>query len=272
MRYLGLRFLFLTVLLVQTALSGCVGLVIREDDNAAVITGKVVARTLLALPTLGLSEFSISGKKLQEEARPLPITTGFHTPHYGTYKIPPEKVPFVVWGNHPTAVSRVSEFLQRDGYPIVERSRLNAIFDKQKIRLSQTPEDMSALLQVGKMVGAARITYVEFQRNSETPRGTAAPLGVVAPIGGITPAMPPASQNSLTLGQVGVTVRTVNVEDGTIRWTGTATSNKPVANPEAAMAWLTQAAISRALCPFEKGYRWIEAAPWRKNWGCLPPG
>jgi len=272
MRDLGLRFLFLTVLLAQTSLTGCLGLVIREDDNTAVITGKVIARTLLALPTLGFSEFSISRKKVQEEARPLPITSGFHASLLGT-KTPPEKIPHVVWGNHPTAVSRASELLQRDGYPIVERSRLNSIFEKQKIRLSQTSEDMSALLWAGKMVGAVRLTYVEVQQNSETPRGTAPPLGVVAPIGGVTPAIPPPSQYySRTPGNVGVTVRTVNVEDGTTRWSGTATWNKPVANPEAAIGWLIEAAMSKALCPFEKGYDWIEAAPWRKHWGCLPPG
>ena len=131
---------------------------------------------------------------------------------------------------------------------------------------------MSALLRVGKMVGAARLTYVEVQQNSETPRGTATPLGVVAPIGGVWIATPPTSLNhSATLHHVRVVVRTVTVEDGTIRWTGTATSSKPIENPEAALGWLIEAAMTKALCPFEKGYEWTEAAPWRKNWGCIPP-
>ncbi len=270
MGYLGFRFLFLTVLLVQTSLSGCLALVVREDDNKAVITGKIVARTLLALPTLGLSEVGISRKKKQQEARPWPIATGYHASLLGANNIPPEKVPFVVAGNHPPAVSRMIELLQRDGYPIVEQSRLNAIFDKQKIQLQQTSEDMTALLQAGKMVGAARITYVEVQQNSGPPRSTT--LGVVAQMDGMGGPTPATSQNhSPALRYVSVAVKTVNVRDGAIRWAGTATYNKPVDSTEAAIAWLIQAAMSRALCPFEKNYEWIQAGPWRKNWGCLPP-
>lgn len=38
------------------ALAGCSGLILRDDDSAALATGKVVARALVALPTVGISE------------------------------------------------------------------------------------------------------------------------------------------------------------------------------------------------------------------------
>lgn len=38
------------------ALAGCSGLIVREDDSAALVTGKVVARVLVAVPTIGISE------------------------------------------------------------------------------------------------------------------------------------------------------------------------------------------------------------------------
>src|SRR5205823_14403119 len=85
---------------------------------------------------------------------------------------PSVKPAYVVWGNHPAAVSRTIEFLQRVGHPVVERSRLDAIFDEQKIRLMHTSEDISTLLRVGQLVGAGRIAFVEVETKSETRSGT----------------------------------------------------------------------------------------------------
>jgi len=258
------------MLFVQASLNGCLGLVVREDDDTGVITGKVIARTLFALPTLGLSEASLSRKKEQEEARPWPITSGSHAAAVGSS--PNEKVTFVVWGDHPTAVNRVIALLQQAGHPIVERSRLNAIFDEQKIRLMHTPDDLSNLVRVGKLVGAGRIVFIEVETRSETRSGTITTPGLIAPIGGMWIATPPRSDSySITLHHVSVSIRAVNVEDSTIRWSGTATYDKPVNNPEATIGFLTDAAMRRALCPIEKGYEWFEMSPWRNKWGCKPP-
>ena len=244
---------------------------IHEHHNAATISGKVVARTLLALPSLGLSEHSIAEKKENEENRPWMITSGSHAAAIQPPPPPPANVTFVVWGNHPTAVNQAIMLLQQVGHPIVERSRLDKIFDEQKIRLMHTSEDMAALLRVGQLVGADRITFVEVENNSETSSGTINTPGVIAPIGNIWVAAPPTSQNySFTLYHVSVTVRSVKVDDGTIRWNGSATFNKPVTDPDSTIGFLTTAAMQRALCPIEKGYQWIEQGPWRK-WGCKPP-
>jgi len=259
------------ILLTQFSLNGCLGLVVKEDDSSGEITGKIIARTLLALPTIGFSEAKIARLKDEHEARPWMITSGSHvaSPQPPT---PPANVPFVVWGNHPAAVNRVMVLVQQGGNPIVERARLDAIFDEQKIRLMHSSEDMNALLRVGQMVGAGRVTFVEVEQRSETRSGTITTPGMIAPIGGIWIAAPPRSDNySFTLHYVSVAVRTVKVDDGTIRWSGTASYDKPINNPEAAIGFLTEAAMRRAICPIEKGYEWIEQGPWRSKWGCKPP-
>ncbi|MGH9427750.1 MAG: CsgG/HfaB family protein, partial [Terriglobia bacterium] len=183
-----------------------------------------------------------------------------------------DKPAFVVWGNHPAAVSRIIELIQQAGYPIVERSRLDAIFDEQKTRLMHTSEDMPALLRVGQLVGAGRIAFVEAQQRSDTRSGTISTPGAIVPMGNVWITTPPTSESySVTLYHVSVAVRAVNVEDGTIRWSGTAAYNKPINNPEFALGLLAEGAFRRAVCPIEKGYRWIEQGPWRNKYGCLPP-
>lgn len=47
------RLLCILVLLLQVTLTGCLALVIREDDEAPTVAGKVMARTLIAIPTGG---------------------------------------------------------------------------------------------------------------------------------------------------------------------------------------------------------------------------
>lgn len=50
-------------------LSSCSSLVIRDRDTAGAVAGKVVARTLLAVPTLLISEIKIGQLKQWEEVQ-----------------------------------------------------------------------------------------------------------------------------------------------------------------------------------------------------------
>lgn len=46
----------LVVMSLCGVLAGCSGLIVRDDDSAALVGGKVFARVLVAVPTLGISE------------------------------------------------------------------------------------------------------------------------------------------------------------------------------------------------------------------------
>ena len=46
----------LVVLGLCGAAAGCSGLIVRDGDSGALVTGKVVARVLVAIPTVGISE------------------------------------------------------------------------------------------------------------------------------------------------------------------------------------------------------------------------
>lgn len=54
-------------ILLLLSLSGCSSLILRDDDTAAETTGKVVARSLLVLPTFFLSEVAIKKAKRREQ-------------------------------------------------------------------------------------------------------------------------------------------------------------------------------------------------------------
>ena len=57
-----------------------------------------------------------------------------------------------------------------------------------------------------------------------------------------------------------ITSCAVNVETGEVTLSGSAQYPAPITNPEAGLAYLTQSAIARALCPIEGGYEWVESS------------
>lgn len=238
------RLLCILVLLLQVTLTGCLALVIREDDEAPTVAWKVMARTLIAIPTGGGSEVIIAEVKAAEESRPLIVTSGSRNPSAIGTSTAQKPNAYVVWGNHPAAVSHVVDLVQSQGGTVLERTRLQSVFDEQKIRLTHSSDDMADLLRVGKIVGADIIIFADVSHRAETRSGVY---------------------------HVSVALRAVNVEDGRVRWSGSATVDRPVINPEATIGYLTNSAIARALCRTEKGYRWIEQGPWRES-GCLKKG
>ena len=166
-----------------------------------------------------------------------------------------EKLRFVVWGNHAGATHTAIELLQQGGNPVVERARLQEIFDEQKIRLTNTPDDDSRVLNVGRLVGAERVVFVEASDRPEVVSGA-----YVGPYGG-------ASQ-SRTVNQVSVAVRAVDVTNGEVRWSGHSTLSRPITDPEFALPMLTEAAMLRAICPLERGGEWIEIGEnYSGQWG-----
>ena len=129
---------------------------------------------------------------------------------------------YVVWSNHPAVGQYITGILLSGGYPVVERSRLNAIFAEQKLRLSHARDE--DVLRVGRLVGATQVIFAEV-------RGLEVPIGMFA-------RMPAQS----------VSVRAVAVESGEVRWAGLASYPEPSSNPEQSVIALAHWAMYRATC------------------------
>ena len=144
--------------------------------------------------------------------------------------------------------------LQKMGLRLVERSRLQQVFDEQKIRLTHSMDDDAQILKVGKILGAGSIVFVDVE-NSSSQLGQA----FVYQYAG--------SSRSETVTNASVSVRGVNVESGEVMWTGTAHYPQAINNPEAGIVYLTQAAVARGLCPAEAWKSEKEGCDYSKAFG-----
>ena len=178
----------------------------------------------------------------------MPITNG-------SLSDPPEAgSSVVVWGQHKGAVGTVVTTLQQSGFRIVERSRLQQVFDEQQIRLTHSTDDDAQILKVGKIIGASSIVFVEIETSSsQTSRGFYNKYG-----GGM---------RSETVTNISVAIRGVDVESSTVMWTGTAHYPQAISNPEAGITYLTQAALARGLCPASAWRNASEGCDRAKAWG-----
>jgi hypothetical protein len=166
---------------------------------------------------------------------------------------------FVVWSNHKGAGNHMIAQVQQLGLVVVERARLQQIFDEQKIRLTHGSDDDASILSVGKMVGADRVIFVEV-----TERSSSYSRAHVGPNYG-------NAQSGIEY-HVAVAVRGVDVETGEIRWSGTAQTPGAINNPEQAAVILGELAAARALCPEESGYHWKERTSKDEDAYCMKDG
>lgn len=77
-----------------------------------------------------------------------PVTDGFHK------TLPKQNTRAVIWGDHPAVAGTAATWLLKRGLTIVERARLQQVFNEQQIRLTHTPDDDAQVLRVGKLLGA----------------------------------------------------------------------------------------------------------------------
>lgn len=160
-----------------------------------------------------------------------PQTFGSHTPAVAQALASGQTARFVVWANHPAVEQQIAQILMADGHTVVERGRLQAVFNEQKLRLSHTPDE--DVLRVGRLVGATQVVFAEV---SSLERGPG--------LSGFPP--------------VRVMVRSVDVESGTVLWSGSAWYAESTRNPERSATFLAYAAIARATCRIEHGAMWEE--------------
>lgn len=143
-------------------------------------------------------------------------TDGFH------HTLPPRDSRVVVWGGHLTATSTAVTWLQKRGLKVVERARLQQIFDEQKLRLTQTPDSEADVLRVGKLLGAQQVVFVE------TP-----------------------SPNSVSL-------RGIDVETSEVAWSGRAYwPDEVIGTADEKLSRLTCQALATAWGYRPRGNRWI---------------
>jgi PDZ domain/Curli production assembly/transport component CsgG len=158
----------------------------------------------------------------------------------------------IVWGQHKGAVGEAVTLLQRWGLRIVERSRLQQVFDEQKIRLTYSSDDDAQILKVGKILGSDSIVFVETETSSSQTS-----QAFVNQYGG--------GSRSETVTNASVAVRGVNVETDEVMWTENAHYPQAINNPEAGIIYLTQTAVMRGLCPAgawkndDEGCDWVKA-------------
>ena len=182
-----------------------------------------------------------------------PVTTGFHAPIDPSQLNMKRRV--VVWSNHAGVGNAIIGWLQHGGHTVVERARLQAVFNEQGIRLTYTPDSDADVLRVGKLVGAERIIFAE-----TTISSAVSSRAYYGAYGG--------GARSDTVYHLSVSVRNVDVETGEVRWSGSASYPTPINNPEVGVVYLARSAIARATCIVEAGFEWKEGSQWEKG-GCV---
>lgn len=191
-----------------------------------------------------------------------PATSGFHAPgdtfglgHTVNGRFTPSKPETVViWStnhpsqylNNPQVDHHLAGVLLRDGYTVVERARLQQIFDEQKVRLLHTSDREADVLRVGRIAGATLVIFVELQHE---------------------PFLDPEVKSA------SVGIRGVHVETGQVRWSGTARMAAPgrsvfTGGSNGVLVYLAELALRRATCPVEAGFEWIEPSDSDYAGGC----
>ena len=163
-----------------------------------------------------------------------PVTDGFHK------TLPQQNTRAVVWGDHPAAAGTATTWLQKRGLTIVERARLQQVFNEQQIRLTHTTDDEAQVLRVGKLLGAEMVIFADTSFQKEMRSSFYANKNM-------------AEGATHTEYSANVSIRGVNIETSEVVWSGTARYPNPVGGIEDALAKLTCQALATA-------------------WGFRPPG
>ena len=155
-------------------------------------------------------------------------TNGFH------HHLPLPDTRIVIWGTSPAVTGTATIWLQKRGLRVVERAKIQQIFEEQRLRLTHTADDEGSILRVGKLLGAGMIVFTDASVTS----GVASNFSVNAYGGG---------GGSSTLHSESVSVRGVDVETSEVIWSGVAQYPYGSSSaPDDALAKLTCQALATA--------------------------
>jgi hypothetical protein len=178
----------------------------------------------------------------------LPIANGSHS----QLEASPGSHSAVVWSNHPGVSSAVVEFLQHFKVTVVDQASLRASLGSTESSGASSEDQVTLITRAAK---EAKVDWILVAEAEIQP--------VVSSGAHVNRYYGVASSN--TLYHLAVSVRNVDLGSGQIRWSGTARYGGPVNNPEQGLISLTHAAISRAICPIERGFTWNDSS------GCQKP-
>lgn len=199
---------------------------------------------------LGLGIATLSGCA----ETPYPVTTGFHVPV--DQNAPSVKHRYVVWSNHPAVESSIAEGLRNAGHTVIERARLQEIIPEPKGRAMLTANEESDILGAARLLNVERVVFAQVVLKP-------AVVGQTNPspsLNGDTPARSFFSDSFFSgpAFNVSVSVHSVAVDTGKLRWNGTASYPIPITDPDKEVVFLAHTAIARAKCLITAGFEWKE--------------
>lgn len=155
-------------------------------------------------------------------------TDGFH------HHLPQPDTRIVIWGTSPIVTGTTTIWLQKRGLRVVERAKIQQIFEEQRIRLTHTSDDEGSILRVGKLLGAGMIVFTDTSVTS----GVINNYSVNAYGGG---------GGSAIVHSASVSVRGVDVETSEVLWSGVAQFPKNATSaPDDSLVKLTCQALATA--------------------------
>lgn len=92
------------------------------------------------------------------------ITTGSHVPDNPATKDQQWRI--VVWATHPSIAAAVTTLSLYNGRTVVERTRLQEVFNEQKIRLKDTSAYDAQVLRVEKLLSANLVIFAEWRQRA----------------------------------------------------------------------------------------------------------
>lgn len=174
-----------------------------------------------------------------------PMSTGYHAPG-DPLAVGGARQTYLVWSNHVGAGHYLTSAFLESGHIVVERSRVEELFREQRFRLIHSSERETDLLHVGRMAGATQVVFVDVQ---------------------------PDLRWVSTVERLSVSLRSIDVESGTVRWAGTATLETSFPHvlgaPEQFALSLSSLAMRRATCATERGWRWVDPSSNMPEGGCV---
>lgn len=176
-----------------------------------------------------------------------PVTSGFHT---ALDPKAPKPNHFLVWSNDPNVEPLLIAWVQEQGGTIVEPVRVQEVVQDQHLTLSPTPDLEEALLRVARLVKADEVLVAGVTRRSY-------------PVNWMYSGQKQGGDRVSTLYNPDVTVRSLTVKTGTIRWSVTASGPGPVFTPDRTILELADIALKRAACEADM------TQEWRDETGCI---
>lgn len=149
-------------------------MIVREEDSDSVVTRKVMARVLLGMTSLGMSEMVIGIEEAYEADSLLsPVTEGFYK-----YDLRRPST-LIVLGNHPNAVAAATNSFVRLGVRVIDPAQVEGLLAKHPIPSVYTVEFEAEVRTVGKTLGVEQAVFVRTAPHTVSLQGVSVETGEI---------------------------------------------------------------------------------------------